>query len=61
MKVSTRKFKERGMTFFSLRLDDGRETYCRAFSGEFDKRTQADARNILSLVFKLRPQSISFD
>ena len=61
MKVLARKFTERKMDFYSLTLEDGRKTYCRSFSGEFDKKTQTEARNIIDLNFNVRPQSIQFE
>jgi hypothetical protein len=61
MKVTARKFTERKMSFFWLTLDDGRKTYCRSFTGEFDKKTQSDARNIIDLKFNVRPQSVQFE
>lgn len=61
MKVLARKFTERNMSYFALKLPDGRETYCRSFSGEFDKRTQSAARAIIDVTCKVNPRTVQFD
>jgi hypothetical protein len=61
MKVTARKFTEAGMSFFALTLSDGRQTYCRSISGNFDKRTESAARGVIDAVYKIRPNNIKFE
>jgi hypothetical protein len=61
MKVTVRKFTERNMDFFKITMPDGQKTYCRSLSGEFDKRTQSAARDIIDLTFNVRPSSVRFE
>lgn len=61
MKVAASKFTENHMSFYRLILSDGRKTYCRSFSGEFDKRTQSAARGVIDAQFHIRPNNIHFE
>ena len=61
MKVSIKKFTEGEMNFFWLTLSDGRKTYCRSLSGQFDKRTESAARGVIDAIYKIRPNNIKFD
>jgi len=61
MKVAARKFTENRMSFYKLTLSDGRNTYCRSLSGEFDKRTQSAARGVIDAQFRIRPNNVYFE
>jgi hypothetical protein len=61
MKVSVKKFIQSDMSFFWLTLSDGRRTYCRSISGEFDKRTESAARGVIDAIYNIRPNNIKFE